>query len=378
MSDVLELRHGAEVAGAELVGLLVLLALERQQLADPLLVVGARVDERRVGGDRALDHPEDVDAAGERVGHRLEDEGGALGAVDVDVEVLLRRRRDALDEQVERRGRPEVLRRDTAGDREDLAARHCVLERVRNLLVRELLAVEVPLHQALVGLDDGVEQLLAVLRDLVGHLGGDLARRGLLASLGARVRLHVQQVDDPADLVLDADREMHRDAAGRERVPQLLEDAVEVGPLAVEHVHEEDAGQAELLRPRPDAVGLDLDAHDRRDDDQRSFDDPQRRDRVALEARLAGRVDQVDLPALPLEVAEGRGDRHLPALLVLVPVGDSRALLDRSEPVDRPGLEEHCLDERGLPRPTVSGDGDVADLSGLDCGHAYRSSSESY
>ena len=83
------------------------------------------------------------------------------------------------------------------------------------------------------------------------------------------------------------------------------------------------------------------------------------------EARVAGRVDQVDLAALPLEVAERRGERHLPALLVLVPVGGGRALLDRAEPVDRAGLEEHRLDERGLPRPAVAGDGDVADLSGL-------------
>ena len=40
-------------------------------------------------------------------------------------------------------------------------------------------------------------------------------------------------------------------------------------------------------------------------------------------------------------------------------------LLDRAEPVDRAGLEEHRLDERGLPRSAVAGDGDVADLSGL-------------
>ena len=60
----------------------------------------------------------------------------------------------------------EVLRRDAAGDREDLAARDRVLERVRDLFDAELLAVEVALHQALVGLDDLVEQLLAVLLHL--------------------------------------------------------------------------------------------------------------------------------------------------------------------------------------------------------------------
>ncbi len=227
------------------------LSLESEQLADPLLVVVAGVHERRVGADPALDHPEDVDPPGERVRDRLEDEGGALRAVDVHVEVLLRRRGDTLDEQVERRGRPEILRRDPAGDREDLSPSDGVLQRVRDLLVGELLAVEVALHQALVGLDHRVEELLAVLGHLVGKLRRDLAGGLLLRTFGARVRLHVQEIDDSADLVLDSDRQVHGDRSGRERVPDLLEHAEEVGALAVEHVHEEDAGEPELLRPGP-------------------------------------------------------------------------------------------------------------------------------
>src|SRR4029434_2100832 len=99
------------------------------------------------------------------------------------------------------------------------------------------------------------------------------------------------------------------------------------------------------------------------------------RDGVALKAGLARRVDQVDLSALPVEVTERRGDRHLPSLLVLVPVADGGALFDRAEPIDRPGLEEHRFDERRLPCTTMAGDGDVADLSGLGSGPTNRSSS---
>ena len=91
-------------------------------------------------------------------------------------------------------------------------------------------------------------------------------------------------------------------------------------------------------------------------------------DGVGLEAGVAGRVDQVELAALPVEVRERRGQRHLAAVLVLVPVGDRRAGLDRAEPVRRLGLEEQRLDERRLARPAVADDGDVADLPGLD-GH---------
>ena len=71
------------------------------------------------------------------------------------------------------------------------------------------------------------------------------------------------------------------------------------------------------------------------------------------------------LRLLPVEVAERGRERHLPLLLVLVPVRDRRARLDRAEPVDRAGLEEQRLDERRLARAAMADDGDVADLPGL-------------
>ena len=238
-------------------------------------------------------------------------------------------------------------------------------QRLRNLLGTELLAVEVALHQALVRLDDRIEQLLAVLVDLRLHVGGNLARAALALAARIHVRLHVQQVDDALELVLHADRDVHGDALVRELLAQRVEHAEEVGPLAVEHVHEDDAREVGLFGARPVARRLHLDAHHRADDEERSLDDAERRDGVTLEAGVTGRVDQVDLASLPLEVADGRGERHLPPLLVLVPVADRRARLDVAEPIRRPRLEQQRLEERRLSRPAVSDDGDVADLARL-------------
>ena len=167
---------------------------------------------------------------------------------------------NALDDQVEQRPRAEVLRRDTARDREDLAARDRLLQRVRDLVDAELLPVEVALHQGLVGLDDLVEQLLAVLLDELGHVVRDRARLGLLPAVRARVRAHVEHVDDPRQLVLRPDRQVHGDTALGELLLKLAERAEEVGALTVEHVDEEDAREPELVgalpnpcssRPRP-------------------------------------------------------------------------------------------------------------------------------
>ena len=81
------------------------------------------------------------------------------------------------------------------------------------------------------------------------------------------------------------------------------ERAEEVGALAVEHVHEEDAREPELVGALPDAARPDLDAHHAADDEERALDDAQRAARLALEARVARHVDQVQLALLPVERA---------------------------------------------------------------------------
>src|SRR5581483_9114193 len=65
--DVLQLRNRSEVADAERLDRLALLAVQQEDLPEPLLRVRARVDERRVARDRAGEDPEAADAAGERV-----------------------------------------------------------------------------------------------------------------------------------------------------------------------------------------------------------------------------------------------------------------------------------------------------------------------
>ena len=346
-----------------------LLPLLEEQRAHPLLGVGTRVDERLVWLDRALKDAEQVDPAREWVGDRLEHEGGRVGAFDVGDRACLRRRGHALDDQVEQRMRAQVLRRDPARDREHLTAGDRVLERVRDRVHAELLALEVLLHQRLVGLDDLVEQLLPVLGHELRHLLRDRTGLRLLRAVGRRVRTHVEDVDDPRHLVLGADREVHRHAALGELLLHLAERAEEVGSLAVEHVDEEEASDPELLGPLPDPRGADLDAHHAAEDDERALDDPERRPSLSLEARIARNVDQVELPLLPLCVRERERDRHLPLLLIVVPVGRRRSRIDRPEPVRLAGLEEQRLDEGRLAGAAMADDGDVADLARLENGH---------
>jgi hypothetical protein len=269
--------------------------------------VRARVEHLRVVGHRALVDAEQVDAARERVGARLEHVGEHLGvrvrleqvAVDVDGAAVLDGRREVVDDRVEQTVRAEAVRRDADRDGEDVPVVGAVLERGDDLLVRDLLALQVALHQRLGVLGDLVHQLLAVLLRLIGDLVRD--RDLPAAAVGVLVGLHVDEVDQPADLVLAADRDLGRHHVRPERRLQRLERAEEVGPLAVEHVHVHQPGDAELLRALPQPAGGDLDAHHAVDHEDRRLADAQRPERVGDEAGLAGRVDQVDLHVAPLE-----------------------------------------------------------------------------
>ena len=88
---LLQLGDGADVARPELLGGDVLLALLEEERPHSLLRVCARVDERLVRPDRALEDAEEVDPPREGVGDRLEDERGRVGALDMRDRAHLRR-----------------------------------------------------------------------------------------------------------------------------------------------------------------------------------------------------------------------------------------------------------------------------------------------
>jgi hypothetical protein len=227
-----------------------------------------------------------------------------------------------------------------------------VLERGDDLLVGDVLALQVALHQRLGVLGDLVHELLAVLLREVGQVvrDRDLAAR----AVGVLVRLHVDEVDHAAGLVLGPDRDLGRDHVGPEGLLERLQHAEEVGSLAVEHVHVDQARDAQLLRALPQPLRADLDAQHAVDHEHRRLAHPQGAQRVGDERRLARGVDEVDLHVPPLERRERGGDRHPARLLVVVGVRDRRPVSHRAEPGGRAGLVQEGLVQRRLPAPPVA------------------------
>jgi hypothetical protein len=176
------------------------------------------------------------------------------------------------------------------------------LERRDDLVVVDGLAVEVALHERLGHLADLVHELLAVLQRERGQVVGDRHRRAALAAcVVVPVGLHVDEVDDPGDVLLAA----HGDLRGHDVRPERRLERVErpegVGPLAVEHRDEDQPGEVQLRRALPQAQRRGLDPHDRVHDEDGGLAHPQGAERVGDEARLARGVEEVDLPLAPGE-----------------------------------------------------------------------------
>ena len=231
-----------------------------------------------------------------------------------------------------------------------------------DLVVGDLLALEVALHERVGDLADLVHHHLAVLLGELLQVGGDLDLGAVVAAVPAvAVGLHVDEIDDAGDVVLGADRDLRGDDVRAEGVLAGLQRAEEVGALAVEHVHEDHPREVELLGARPQPPRAHLDAHDAVDDEDRRLGDAHRAQRVGDEARLAGRVEEVDLAPLPLERAQRQRDRHLARLLVGLGVRHGRAVEHGAQPVRRAGLEQECLVQRRLAAAAMADQSYVAD-----------------
>ena len=260
---------------------------------------------------------------------------------------VLDRRREVLHDRVQQAVGGEVAGGDAAGDREQGAVVGALLERGDDLLVRDLLALQVALHEGVGGLGHLVHQALAVLLGLIGQAVGDgdltAVGRGGWGRICVLVGLHVDEVDHAGHLVLGADRDLGGHHVLAERGLQRVQRAKEVGPLAVKHVDEHQPCQVQLGRPLPQPVGMDLHAHHGVDDEHGGLAHAQRAQRVGDEARVAGRVEEIDLALLPLERAQRQGDRHLAGLLIRIGIRDRGPLDDASKTIDDPCLEQQCL-----------------------------------
>ena len=187
--------------------------------------------------------------------------------------------------------------------------------------------------------DDGVEQGRQVARaDVVAEPGIAGAARGVE---GREVELLVARLE------------------GQEQLEHLVEHFGGAGVGAVDLVDDDDRPQPQRERLAGDELGLRHRPLGRVDEQDHPVDHRQDPLDLGAEIGVAGRVDDVDVGALPLDRGAFGEDGDPPLLLEVVRI--HRPLLHALVVAEGAGLAEQLVDERGLAVIDVRDDGHVAE-----------------
>ena len=162
------------------------------------------------------------------------------------------------------------------------------------------------------------------------------------------------------------DRELELLGVGgevEEELVDLVEHLVGPGVAAVDLVEHHDRGQLQGQRLRQHVAGLGQRALGRVDQQEHAVDHRQRPLDLAAEVGVAGRVDQVDAHALPLD--RGRLGEDGDAPLTLLVVGVHHPVDERLVGAEHAGGAQQGVDQGGLAVVDVGDERDVAE--GGDC-----------
>src|SRR5690606_475987 len=379
--DVLQADRGGDVAAQHFLDLVALVGVHLQQAADALLLALDRVVDLVAGVERAGVDPEEGQRADERVGHDLERQSRERFLVaDLAEDLLLvlvqaadgravDRRRQEVHHAVEHGLHALVLEGGAAEHRNDVAAQGTGADAGDDVVLGEVALLQVLVHHLFGRLGGRLDHELARGLGLVDQAGGDvLVFEGV--ALGRHVpddRLHLDQVDHAFEVVLGADRHLHRHRVGAQARLQLADHLLEVGTRAVHLVDEGQARHVVLVGLAPHRFGLRLDATDRTQHEHRAVEHAQGALHLDGEVDVARGVDDVEavllerlVHALP-EAGGGRGlDRDAALLLLLHPVHRRGAVMDFAELVVDTGIEKDALGRGGLAGIDVGHDAEVA------------------
>jgi hypothetical protein len=301
--------------------------------------------------DRDLEHVRDDVLVGVR-GHGDAHRVGAL-ALEERRGVALGRVRREFRQHLEQFGDPDAGLGRAEADRHEVVLAQCLLERIVQLLRRDLLALlEVERHEMLVHLDDLVDDF-----GVRGFHGREIG--GLSLRLEEAVHHGLAAVG----------RQVERKARLAEGLADLREHLLGARILAVDLVDNDQPAQAARLGEIHHALGHRLDAVHRAHHDHRSLDRLERDQAAAQEVGVPRSVDDVDAPALRLEPADRGVERVQQRLFLWIEVAHRRAAGERPLGPDGSGLREQGLGQQRLARAGLAHQCDVADVRGA-VGHA--------
>ena len=371
---VAEFGNDPHVAAVQHADVLLFLAAHHDQGAETLLVAPRAVVVARVRRHRTREDAEKGQGADVTIVDRLEDPGGQGRVV-----VLRRRQRFAAlvgafqtnaaparlrrvgDQGLQQGHDADVFRRRGGEDRHgpQFGVARRLAHTVANLLVAEVAFLEVLLDQVVVGFGGGLHQLQPRRFHRLFHVGRQVGALRARAQVG----LLRDQVDHPGEVGLFAQGQHDRnELVVPKTVLQTGKRGVKIGVVAVHLVDDDHDGLPAGAGEFPGQLGPHFHAGDRIDHHHDRIRHVNGVLDLALEVRVAGRVQQVDLGLVEFDRHQRGGKRKRAILLIVVPVRNRVAFLNGPQTIGGAAVVEQRFNQRGLARPLMARQGDVADV----------------
>ena len=324
-------------------------------MAKALALAGTGVDELEARGDGAGQDLEEGQLAVLRVVQALEDEGHGAVVVRGDVELLtvdqrnaakVGHRREPGNDGVEQGDDALLLNAGAREDRHEDAVLDGGAQQALELLLGDFFALEVLHHDFVVSLGHEVNQRVVRVLGGIGELGGDV----LLDDLAVlqMTSLHVHAVDDAREGLAGA----HGDGDGAQAVAEALAQhvhaGVKVGLGLVEAVHEDRAGERQVLGGIPQAGGRGLRAVGGVNHEQGRLGGGHGRVGVAHEVGVARGIQNVDAGVLPGDRSHRQADGEAAGALLAIVVKRGLGACVATQTAGLAGQVKHSLREHGL------------------------------
>ncbi len=174
----------------------------------------------------------------------------------------------------------------------------------------------------------------------------------------------VLQIVNAAKAVAAADRPVHRHRVNSQDALDLVEQIERIAAWQVELVDERQHRQAAQLADFEQLAGLRLDALGGIDHHHHAIHREQRAVGVFTEVLVTRRVEQRQVMPAEIEFDRCRRDRNATLALDVHPVGDNMPIglsaAHRAGQLDRPGVQQQFLRQRGLAGVWVGNDRESA------------------
>ena len=344
-----------------------------ENTADALLAVLRRIVDIRAGVQRAGVNAEERELSDERIRHNLERECRERCAVRCRTVILFacvgvhtRDRRDirrcghVVDDRIEQGLNPLVAVRRAARHRRHLTGDGRLADGTADLVLGQLLAAEVLLHQLIIRLSACLKELVAVLCCLLLVLGGNLDLIGHLAEIIlVDDGIHLHEVNDALELILCADRQLNRHRVRIETLAHHLHDVEEIRARDVHLVDVRHARDIVTLCLTPDRLRLRLNTAAGGQHGDRAIQHAQRALYLDRKVNVTRRINDIDAMVFPVAGRRRRRNRNAAFLFLNHPVHGGSALMNLADLVRYARVEENALGGRRLAGIDVRHDADI-------------------